>query len=104
MLIVDAQVHIWKSGTPVGIHRQIPSYTKDDLLKEMDEGGVDATLLHPPCWDPNANEIAIDAAGKYPDRLAVLGFFDVGRAENRSLIADWKSQPGMLGLRFAFLR
>ena len=39
MLIVDAQVHIWKSGTPVAIHRQIPSYTKDDLLKEMDAGG-----------------------------------------------------------------
>jgi predicted TIM-barrel fold metal-dependent hydrolase len=104
MLIVDAQVHIWKSGTPVAIHRQIPSYTEDDLLKEMDEGGVDAALLHPPCWDPNTNEIAIEAAAKHPDRLAVLGFFDVSRAENRSLIADWKYQPGMLGLRFAFLR
>ena len=104
MPIVDAQVHIWKSGTPVAIHRQIPSYTAAELLKEMDEGGVDAALLHPPCWDPNANEIAVAAAAEHPERLAVLGFFDVSRAENRSLIADWKSQPGMLGLRFAFLR
>jgi len=104
MLIVDAQVHIWKSGAPVGIHRQIPSYTKEDLLKEMDEGRVDAALLHPPSWDPNANEIAIEAASAHPDRLAVLGFFDASRDESRSLVADWKSQPGMLGLRFAFLR
>ena len=104
MLIVDAQVHIWKSGTPVAIHRQIPSYTKDDLLKEMDAGGVDAAVIHPPSWDPNANAIAVEAARAHPGRLAVLGFFDVNRPENRSLIDGWKSQPGMLGLRFAFLR
>ena len=67
MLIVDAQVHIWKSGTPVSIHRQIPSYTKDDLLKEMDEGGVDAAILHPPSWDSNGNEIAVEAASEHPD-------------------------------------
>jgi len=104
MLIVDAQVHIWKSGIPVAIHRQIPSYTKDDLLLEMDKGDVDASLLHPPSWDPNANEIALEAAGAHPDRLAVLGFFDASRGKNLSLINKWKSQSGMLGLRFAFLR
>jgi predicted TIM-barrel fold metal-dependent hydrolase len=104
MLIVDAQVHIWKSGTPVAIHRQIPGYTKDDLLKEMDAGGVDAAVIHPPSWDPNANEIALEAARAHPGRLAVLGFFDVTRRENRALIDGWKAQAGMLGLRFAFLR
>ena len=57
MLIVDSQVHIWKSGTPVIIHRQIPQYTQDDLLNEMKEGGVDAVVLCPPSWDPQANEI-----------------------------------------------
>jgi predicted TIM-barrel fold metal-dependent hydrolase len=80
MLIVDSQVHIWKSGTPVEIHRQIPSYTQDDLLREMNEGGVDAALLHPPSWDANATEIAIEAARAHPDRLAVLGFFDPTKA------------------------
>jgi predicted TIM-barrel fold metal-dependent hydrolase len=104
MLIVDAQVHIWESGTPVSVHRQIPSYSKDDLLKEMDAGGVNAAVLHPPSWDPRANEIAIEAAKAHPDRLSVLGFFDVSKPENRSLIETWKNQPGMLGLRFAFLK
>jgi predicted TIM-barrel fold metal-dependent hydrolase len=104
MQIVDAQVHIWESGTPVSVHRQVSHYTKDELLRDMDEAGVDRVLLHPPSWDPRANEIAIDAARQHPDRLAVLGFFDVSRSENRSLIARWKEQPGMLGLRFAFLK
>ena len=103
MLIVDAQVHIWESGTPVPIHRQVSSYTKDELLRDMDEAGVDRAVLHPPSWDPRANEVAIEAARAHPDRLAVLGFFDISRSENRSLIDRWRAQPGMLGLRFAFL-
>ena len=104
MQIVDAQVHIWESGTPVEVHRQISRYDVNDLLKEMDEGGVDAAVLHPPSWDPRANEIAIAAAKAHPDRLCVLGFFDVTKPENRALIDTWKEQPGMLGLRFAFLK
>ena len=48
MLIVDAQVHIWSSGKPTNAnHRQVAAFTKDDLLKEMDEAGVDAAV-HPP--------------------------------------------------------
>ena len=104
MLIVDAQVHIWASGTPVFHHRQVPAYTRDELLRDMDEAGVHAALLHPPSWDPRANEVALEAARAHPDRLAILGFFDVGRPDNRSLIDTWKKHPGMLGLRFAFLR
>jgi len=104
MLIVDSQVHIWTSGTPVHIHRQVTSYTKEELLRDMDEAGVTGVVLHPPSWDINANEVAIEAARAHPDRLCVLGFFDVSKRENRALIDTWKHQPGMLGLRFAFLR
>lgn len=104
MLIVDAQVHIWTSGTPVHIHRQVSHYTGDELLRDMDEAGVDGALLHPPSWDVNANQVAIEAAKAHPDRLAVLGFFDVSKPGSRSLVESWKEQPGMLGLRFAFLK
>ena len=57
MLIVDAQVHIWSSGKPTNAtHRQVPAFTKDDLLKEMDEAGVDAAVIHPPSsWDLNSS-------------------------------------------------
>ena len=66
MLIVDAQVHIWESGTPVSHHRQVPAYTKDELLRDMDAAGVSAVVLHPPSWDPRANEVAIEAARAAP--------------------------------------
>jgi predicted TIM-barrel fold metal-dependent hydrolase len=106
MRIVDAQVHIWSGGKPGNIrHRQIPAFTKDDLLKEMATAGVDAAIIHPPTsWDPNANALAIEAARAHPDRFAILGNFPLDKPESRALIDGWKKQPGMLGLRFTFLQ
>ena len=103
MLIVDAQVHIWGSGPPANpAHRQVSVFSKDELLKEMDEAGVDAAVIHPPGWDLNANELAVEAARQHPSRLAILGNFPLDRPESRALIDGWKSRPGMLGLRFVF--
>ena len=106
MKIVDAQVHIWSGGKPGNPrHRQIPAFTKDDLLKEMAAAGVDAAVIHPPTsWDPNANALAIEAARMHPDRFAILGNFPLDKPESRALIDGWKRQPGMLGLRFTFLQ
>ena len=104
MLIVDAQVHIWSQGTPSGQHRQISRYSAEDCLKEMGEGGVDAAVLHPPGWDPKDVEVAVEAARQYPNRFAILGHFPLDKPESRLLIDDWKSRPGMLGLRFFFLQ
>ena len=100
MLIVDAQVHIWGSGPPTNpAHRQVSVFSKDELLKEMDEAGVDAALIHPPGWDPDSNELAVEAARQHPNRQ---GNFPLDRPESRALIDGWKTRPGMLGLRFVF--
>jgi hypothetical protein len=29
--IVDAQVHIWSSGAPSGLHRQVPAFIAEEL-------------------------------------------------------------------------
>src|SRR2546425_10145678 len=106
MLIVDAQIHLWNAGNPTSAtHRQVPAYLKDDALKEMDAGGVDAALLTPHTpWDPNANELAVEAARQHPDRFAILGNFPLDNPESRGLLDGWKKRPGMLGLRFTFLQ
>jgi predicted TIM-barrel fold metal-dependent hydrolase len=103
MKVVDAQVHIWESGVPGTMtHRQIDRFSAEDLLAEMNAAGVDAALLHPPGWDPNAGAVAIEAAKKYPDKFAILGNFPLDKPESNALIDGWKDQPGMLGLRFTF--
>ena len=104
MPVVDAQVHIWTGHTPTNaVHRQVLDYTAEDLLKEMDESGVDAAVIHPPGWDPNSGALALEAARQHPNRLSILGNFPLDKPESRELIAGWKQQPGMLGLRFTFL-
>ena len=103
MLIIDAHVHIWAKSTPNPGHRPVPVLTGDQLLAEMDIAGVDAAVIQPPSWDPTSNEVAVEAAKKYPKRYAVLGWFALDKPENRALVARWKERPGMLGLRFAFL-
>ena len=102
MKIVDAQVHIWSSGMPSGQHRQTSSYPADECLRDMDVAGVDAALLHPPGWDVDGVEVAVAAARNHPNRFAILGHFPLDKPENRALIDNWKSRPGMLGLRYAF--
>src|SRR5438046_5688170 len=101
MLIVDAQIHLWKNNKPTNFanHRQITDYTAADALKEMDEGGVNAALIHPPGWDPNSNALAVEAAKQYPNRLAILGNFPLDKPDSRTQVDAIKSRPGMRGLR-----
>ncbi|MCX7365342.1 MAG: amidohydrolase family protein [Alphaproteobacteria bacterium] len=106
MKIIDAQVHIWSQTVipPGSGHRQVPSFTAEELLSEMDEAGVDAGLIHPPAsWDPTSNALAIEAAKKYPDRFAIMGQFPPENPDNVRLIPGWRSQAGMKGFRWTLL-
>ena len=108
MLIVDSQVHIWGADTPqrpwpkrAEAQRPIP-LDKDDLLREMNEAGVDRVVIVPPSWEGDRNDLAIEAALEHPGRFATMGRLDPQDPQSRGLIAKWREQPGMLGLRFTF--
>ncbi|MBI1988973.1 MAG: amidohydrolase [Betaproteobacteria bacterium] len=110
MLIVDAQVHLWAANTPERPwparhqpHRPQP-LTQDELLREMAASGVDRAVIVPPSWEGERNDIALAAAQAHPDRFAVMGRLDPEAPASRGLIATWRKQPGMLGLRFTFNR
>ena len=102
MLIVDSQVHIWNQGTPNPWHRQIPSYTVDDLIGEMDEIDINRAIIVPPMWMGDTNDLALKAAEAFPERLAVLGRLDINKPVATSVFENWNNQSGMLGLRFTF--
>jgi hypothetical protein len=64
----------------------------------MKEGGVDAALIHPPAsWDPNANELAVEAAKAHPSQFAILGNFPLDKPESRPLVDTFKQRPGCSG-------
>ena len=108
MLIVDSQVHIWAASTPErpwparhAPHRPQP-FTPDDLLIEMKTAGIDRTIIVPPSWEGERNDLAIAAVAAHPDKFAIMGRLDMGAPDARERIAHWRAQPGMLGIRFTF--
>ncbi len=105
MPIIDAQVHIWRSGTPSGEHRKTSSFTAEELLAEMEAAGVDAALIHPPIsWDPASQDQAEAAAARWPDRFAILGQVPLETpAESARLLETWRQRPGQKGLRYALV-
>jgi L-fuconolactonase len=108
MLIVDSQVHIWGADTPqrpwpkrAAAQRPVP-LGAPDLLREMNEAGVDRVVIVPPSWEGDRNDLATDAAIEHPGRFATMGRLDPQDPRSRGLIRTWREQPGMLGLRFTF--
>jgi predicted TIM-barrel fold metal-dependent hydrolase len=104
MQIIDAQIHLWGTGLPSNMsHRQVTAFRADEAIRMMDEGGVDAAIIHPPGWDPGSTELAFQAVQDFPGRFAIMGSLPLGQADTPELIAQWRQQQGMLGLRYVFL-
>jgi predicted TIM-barrel fold metal-dependent hydrolase len=103
MPIVDSQIHIWEDARMSPQHRQIPTYSMDDALKEMAEAGVDAAVIHPPSTlGEKVNELAVDAVRRYADKFCILGHFDLQSPDREAIVKNWRQRPGMLGFRFTF--
>jgi L-fuconolactonase len=112
MMIIDSQVHIWAAETPQKPyatenastpHRPVP-LGREELLREMDGAGVQRCILVPPTWEADRNDTSLEAARLHPDRFAVMGRLSVTKPESRALMATWKQQPHMLGIRMVFNR
>src|SRR5260370_12995280 len=101
MLIVDSQIHIWENAKMSAHHRQIPTYSEDDALKEMAEAGVDAAVIHPPpTLGVALNALALEAVKHHPDKFCILGNFDLQAPNKEEIVRNWRQRPGMLGFRF----
>jgi predicted TIM-barrel fold metal-dependent hydrolase len=110
MLIADSQVHIWSANTPqrpwapnTRPHRAEP-LGYEALLREMDAAGVNRVAIVPPSLDGSRNDLALAAARAHPGRFAVMGKIAAKDPAAPARLAQWRVQPGMLGLRFNFKR
>ena len=49
-------------------------FTPAEAIRLIDEGGVDAAVIHPPALDPNSTPLALQAVRDYPPRrFAIMG-------------------------------
>lgn len=112
MRITDAQVHVWAPNSedrpwPTDeppLSHPIDSQSAADLIMKMDAAGVDRAVLVPPRWAGLRNDVAVEAARRWPDRLAVMGRLDLRAAGGIDRIPALMEEPGMRGLRFSFVR
>jgi L-fuconolactonase len=111
MLIVDSQVHIWELSTPDRpwpSGRLVPAwaftpFSADQLLAEMDEGGIDRAVLVPAAFAGDDNSLALAAVAEHQDRFAIMGLMPVDDIKSPFRMRRWMEIPGVLGLRFSFL-
>src|SRR6516165_3191304 len=108
MLIVDSQVHVWPPDRPdrplLRDGRENSPHRYETLLADMDRAGVDRAILVPPSIEGDRNDYALEAAQKHPARFAVMGRFPLQSGKDKNLLAGWRAQPGMLGVRLTFHR
>lgn len=111
MTITDAQAHIWEAESPE--RPWLPGgrsfahgdrYPAEELLAEMDKAGIDRAVLVPPSFEGDRNDVCLAAAAEHPDRFRVMGRLSLTSPASRGVLAHWREQPGMLGIRLTFSR
>jgi L-fuconolactonase len=101
---IDVQVHVYErnhSGRPWAAVLHGPAeVTGDQMVKAMDEVGVDGAILVSPYtqyrYDPS---YALEVRAKHPDRFAVVKPVDPSDPKVGETISDWKKTPGTVGIR-----
>lgn len=104
MLTIDAQVHAYERDHPgrpwVGRLHGPAEVTGDDMVKAMDEVGVDgALLISPYTMYRHDASYALEVHAKHPNRFGLIKPFDPNDPAVGEQIADWANHAGVIGAR-----
>ncbi len=104
IFITDSQVHCYEMDTPErpwqGFLQGPKHATGEDMVKAMDDVGVDRALLISPSslYGYDAS-YALEVYAKYPDRFALIKPFDPLSMEVSDEIDIWAKKKGVVGAR-----
>ncbi|MCY4640203.1 MAG: amidohydrolase family protein [Chloroflexi bacterium] len=106
MSVVDTQIHFRPADSPdrpadPTVHTGLGDepFGPERFLPMMDGCGVDRAVIVPPGFSPANNDYALECVAAHPGRFGVMGLVDPTAEETPGLIARWRSEPGMLGVR-----
>jgi predicted TIM-barrel fold metal-dependent hydrolase len=104
MPVIDAQVHCYERNHPGRPWHEVlagpPEVTGADMVKAMDEVGVDGALLVSVFtmyrWDAS---YALEVRKAHPDRFAVIKPVDPNDPKVAETIAEWAAMDGTVAIR-----
>jgi predicted TIM-barrel fold metal-dependent hydrolase len=108
-VIIDAQVHAYERDHPgrpwIGTLAGPPEVTGDDMVRAMDDVGVDGALLVSP-WSMYRYDAsyAVDVGAAHPGRFGLIRPFDPDDPDVGRQVADWAARPGVVGARLMLAR
>jgi predicted TIM-barrel fold metal-dependent hydrolase len=107
-VVVDTHVHVWEISDKYPIGPTSPTWnsypeepgTAEELLEEMDDHGVDWTVLVQTSWSTWDNGYIADSVQKHPDRFIGHGLIDPLDPKNAEQVRYWMEDRGLVGFRF----
>lgn len=104
MPIIDSQVHAYEANTPKRPWHSVPNWpphvTGDEMVAAMDQVGVDGAIFISAfsLYQYDAS-YAVEVQRAHPGRLAIVKPVNPDDAGVADVVADWKKQPGAVGIR-----
>lgn len=108
-MVVDTHVHVWEIDPPkYPVGPTAPGWssypdepgTADELLEEMDEYGVDWSVLVQTSWSTWDNGYIADSVERFPNRFIGHGLIDPQDNNNAEQVRYWIKERGLAGFRF----
>ena len=103
-MIIDSQIHAYEANTPKRPWRTVPNWppsaTGDEQVAAMDKLGIDGAIFISAFsiygYD---SSYAVEVQRKHPGRFALVKPVDPDDPAVLETIAEWKKQPGAVGIR-----
>jgi len=104
MAIIDSQVHAYEANTPKRPWHRVPNWppsaTGDETVAAMDKLGIAGAIFISAfsMYGYDAS-YAVEVQRKHPGRFGIVKPVDPDDAAVADVIAEWKKQPGAVGIR-----
>jgi L-fuconolactonase len=103
-MIIDSQIHAYEANTPKRPWRTVPNWpssaTGEEQVAAMDKLGIDGAIFISAfsIYGYDAS-YAVEVQRKHPGRFAIVKPVDPDDPAVLETIAEWKKQPGAVGIR-----
>ena len=102
-MIVDTHVHIWEMSEKYPIGPTAPNWTSkpdepataDELIEDMNQNGVDRSVLVQTSWSTWDNGYIADSQARFPDRFIGHGMIDPQNPDNADQARYWMEERGL---------